>query len=429
MAALATPTPAPQSPAVVPGGMPAPQTRPRSGPSGRLLAEARRHYALGNRLLREQGAAPAGQEWLRAQALWRQAVAAPNRRRRLRAALGAPVLLLATVLLVYNVLYTAFPRRASDEPEPAAMAEHPAGPWWQRLLDTGGGPLAGGRTPTLPEWWQQVSARWLGEPVHPVLRTRRRSLEERWEELLLRYGQSGVVLPNRLDYRIISGYGMSRLGEYAQAVQVFQQGIRRTRDAKQLADLYQGLASAYYYQGSRTQPDDLARYDLALVNKAAHAYELSIRSESRPLSYGNLGWMYYLLGKYDLARAASLRALALDGSLDYVRLNLGLILLVQGRVQPAYDAYDAVIRRRPDPDVYAGGISDLRTLLRDHPRRYPYGLLMLGLLAEKQGDVATARGTLDRFLRVPGIGEPWRQLARRLLQELPPAQPGPDQAG
>ncbi|NIP74384.1 MAG: hypothetical protein GWO16_15880, partial [Gammaproteobacteria bacterium] len=123
--------------------------------------------------------------------------------------------------------------------------------------------------------------------------------DERWEQLLRRYGRWGPYFNFELDYNVVSGYGLSRMDDYAEAVRVFEAGIAKARRPEQLADLYQGLANAHYYQGYRLQPNGLADYDLYFVRKSTEAYEASVRYQPRPISYGNLGWMYFLLGDYD----------------------------------------------------------------------------------------------------------------------------------
>jgi tetratricopeptide (TPR) repeat protein len=154
------------------------------------------------------------------------------------------------------------------------------------------------------------------------------------------------------------------------------------------------------------------------VRKATEAYERSVHYESRPLSYGNLGWMYFLLADYKRAETNSRRALRMDPSLEYVRLNLGLIYLFEDRVQDAFATYREVLRHDPPQETYLGGINDLREVVRDHPGRYPFAHLMLGMLALKSGDYTQAQAALSRFTAAPKVPEYWRGLAGRLLRTM-----------
>jgi tetratricopeptide (TPR) repeat protein len=335
------------------------------------------------------------------------------------------VLLLLTVLLVYNVLFTLFPRNPFEMllmqagPPGAGGREEERG-WWERWLDTGrpsGG--GGGERIGLREWWNGLRQAWGEGSAGRKDGTRGRpGLDERWEELLRRYGRFGPLDPSEVDYAVIAGYGLSRLGEYDQAVAAFETGLAKARRPDQLSELYQGLANTHYYRGYRLQPDGLATYDLALVKKATQAYERSTEYESRPLSFGNLGWMYFLLGDYKRAEMYSRRALGMDQTLEYVRLNLGLIYLMEERVPDSFRIYLQVIQRDPPEETYLGGINDLREVLRDHGSQYPFANLMLGLLALKSGRYTQAQGALSRFTATPGIPERWRDLGGRLLRTM-----------
>ncbi|HEX7926955.1 MAG TPA: tetratricopeptide repeat protein, partial [bacterium] len=216
----------------------------------------------------------------------------------------------------------------------------------------------------------------------------------------------------------IAGYGLSRMGDYNGAVAAFEKGLTMTKRPDQLGELYHGLANTHYYQGYKLQPDGLATYNLALVKKASEAYERSTEYEVRPLSYGNLGWMYFLLGDYKRAESYSRRALGLDPSLEYVRLNLGLIYMFQGRVEDSFGTYVQVIRRNPPDETYLGGINDLREVQRDHPGRYPFGYLMMGMLALKSGDYGLANDALRRFVSAPNVPDNWRARGERMLRTM-----------
>ncbi len=133
---------------------------------------------------------------------------------------------------------------------------------------------------------------------------------------------------------------------------------------------------------------------------------------------GNLGWMYYLLGEYDESEIYSRRALEMDQGLEYVRLNLGLLYLVQDRLRDSFEAYYTVVTRNPEGEVYLGGITDLKEVVRDNPGRYPFAYLMIGILSLKKGDLAEARDALTRYLSGPSQGSHWKELASQLLEEM-----------
>jgi tetratricopeptide (TPR) repeat protein len=394
---------------------PAP-TDPREE-TGRTSRSALEHYRRGNRFFDLKAWDRALEEWRRAAALWPGQRRARKRGPRPLAQLRAAVLLLLTVLLVYNGLFHFFPR---DSMEFVTLGSDGGDgrSWWERWLDTGRPQAGDGVRMDLREWWLRLRERWSESDEEAARGGNRPRLDERWEELLRRYGRFGTFPGDGLDYHVIAGYGLSRLGDYGAAVAAFEQGLRRASGARRLGELYQGLANTHYQQGYRLQPDGLATYDLALVKKAVDAYERSVRYVPLPLSFGNMGWMYFLLGDYPRSEQFSRRALGLDPSLDYVRLNLGLTYLMQGRVQDAFITYRQMLRRNPPAEAYLGGMNDLREILRDHPGRYPFAYLMLGMLAVKSGDFTQANEALGRFASAPSVGESWRQLGARLQRTM-----------
>jgi hypothetical protein len=74
--------------------------------------------------------------------------------------------------------------------------------------------------------------------------------------------------------------------------------------------------------------------------------------------------------------------------------------------------------RNPPSDVYLGGITDLREIVRDNPGRYPFAYLMVGVLALKKGDLSTAREALTRYQVGPSQGNYWGRLAERLVEQM-----------
>jgi tetratricopeptide (TPR) repeat protein len=391
-----------------------------------LSQSALEHYRRGNRFFDLKAFDRALEEWRRSSLLWRFSRRTGRTLARPWAQLRAVVLLLLTVLLVYNAIFTLFPRNPFDMLMLGAGGEVTIGGedqrgWWARWLDTGRpGGGGGGERVDLRDWWLSLRERWgqgSGEGGGGKGRGRP-GMDQRWEELLRRYGRWGPMASSDINYYVIAGYGLSRMGEYQSAVEAFEKGLAKAKQPAQLAELYQGLANTHYYQGYKLQPDGLATYNLPLVKKASEAYERSTQYETRPLSFGNLGWMYFLLGEYKLAESYSRRALNLDPSLEYVRLNLGLIYMFQGRNEESYNTYLQVIRRNPPEETYLGGINDLREVLRDHPGRYPYAYLMLGLLAVKSGAYTQAQDALSRFIAAPNVPEVWRARAARMLRTM-----------
>lgn len=410
---------APTGPAAqaAPSG-PAPFRAGRAISATALREQARKHYQLGNRFFDFRAMERALDEWRKADWLWRMAEAIrPPRFGRLTD-LRAVILLLLTVLLAFNLIYGLFPRDPADlaiSSEDETAGERTT--WWERWLDTGHPQGGGAPTVTLRDWWLRLEHRWRtgSEEPEPDVSVRP-DLDERWPDLVARYRRPGATEP--LDYHLVAGYGFLRSGDFKRAAQAFASGLPGAKRPKQRADLYQGLANAHYYGGYRTDAEGLAVYDLAQVRQAAQAYEGSVQAEPRALSFGNLGWMYFLLGQYDRAEAVSRRALRMDSTLHYVRLNLGLTLLVRGQQDDAYEAYRTVILAQPGTDALDGGSDDLRWLMRDHPGRYPFGDLMLGLLARANGDRVLAQQVLRRYLGERQSDGRWQRLAEQALNHL-----------
>jgi tetratricopeptide (TPR) repeat protein len=384
-----------------------------------LHTQARKHYQLGNRFFDFRALDRALEEWRKADWMWRLAAAVrPHRRERLTD-LRAVILLLLTVLLLFNLVYGLFPRTPADLAMNTEEDEAPEDgrTWWERWLDTGHPQGTGAPTVTLRDWWHRLEHRWrAGADEPPMDQPLRPDLDDRWPDLMSRYRKPDSS--DRIDYHLISGYGFLRTGEFKRSVAAFQAGLPAAKRAGLRADLYQGLANAYYYAGYRTDANGLAVYDLKQVALASQAYESAVLAEPRPLALGNLGWMYFLLGQYDKAEVFSVRALRMEKNLHYVRLNLGLALLVQGRNDSAFDAYREVIRAQPEDDVLSGGMDDLRTLERDQPGRFPFADLMIGLMARAYGDSTMAERALRRFLIVHPANDRWGGLAQDALQHM-----------
>ena len=387
-----------------------PEKPPPAGP-GEVRTPSE-HYRRGNRLFEQKNWEQARREWRRAAALWRPSGVARVLRDRL-AGLRAVLLFLATVMEAYYLNFTYFTRDPFDLLMSGMTFEAPEErSWWQRFLDTGRPGGNDGHKLGVREWWDSLREGMGGEEEQAEQRERfRPSIDERWAELLRRYNRWGPLIGRDLDHHVVAAQGLVTQGAFAEAIEILERGIAKTSDGGRLGELYQSLATTYYFQGYTLQMDQLATYDLELVRHSAEAYEQSLRYQPRVLSYGNLGWAYYLLGQYDLAERNSMKALSYDESLEYVRLNLGLIYLVQDMYKASFSSYRRVARQRPPPDAFLGGISDLQEVLRDEPGRYPFAHLMSAYLNIHRGDLPEARRHLAKFLAAPDIGGPWRGVA------------------
>ncbi|MDH5752356.1 MAG: tetratricopeptide repeat protein [Deltaproteobacteria bacterium] len=381
------------------------------------ILRASRHYRRGNRFFASGMGDKALHEWKHAASIWRSAEAAKHPLRKGMGNLMAVLGLLITVVVFYNLLFTMFPRQDDDQ---MLLMGGESRSWWERFLDTGRDQQENWQRLGIREWWDQLRRSWKEDSSHHAGRREMGlpTVEKRWEDLLRRYGNWGPQFNYSMDYNLVSGYGLSRMGEYQRSVAIFEKGLLSTDKPEKRADLFQGLANTHYYFGYNLQEDGLAKYDLEMVRKASQAYEESIKIRPVPLSFGNLGWMHYLLGNYEQAIDYSLKALRMNDRLDYVRLNIGLVHLVQNNITESFRYYSAVISRNPPQEVYLGGITDLRELIRDNPGRHPFSYLMLGLLAAKDGQYDLAEDSLTRFVTSPNIGQRWRVMAMRILDQM-----------
>lgn len=378
------------------------------------------HYLKGNRLLEEKRLGQALTEWRQAWGLWNPR-ANNSFKKVLLLRLKTVSAFLLTLLLFYQVLFIAFPREQFNME--LTLSEGESRSWWERWLDTNRSqPSGGGHKITVREWWERLKERLEGkneaEKQLAEGKGLRPPVSKRWADLMQRYGQFGPLNTRDMDFSVISGYGLSRLKDYQGAVDALEGGIKKTSKPLKLADLYQGLANAHYYQGYHLGEDGLATYDLKQVKKAAVAYGKSASYQPRALSYGNLGWMHLLLGEYALSEKYSNQALKFNGNLHYVRLNLGLLRVMQGRDWEAFDLYRKVIQSNPAGEVYLGGINDLREVLRDHPGKHPIAYFAAGLLSLKAGQLTDARDFLSRYLGFPQANPNFANISRRLLEGM-----------
>ncbi len=93
---------------------------------------------------------------------------------------------------------------------------------------------------------------------------------------------------------------------------------------------------------------------------AIKAYQAALKiTPDNAALWGNLGWTQYEAGQYEAAIQNTRKALELDGSLAYARLNLGLLYATQNNWMEAQKEYRAAIAVSTPTDIEAG-IKDVR---------------------------------------------------------------------
>lgn len=88
---------------------------------------------------------------------------------------------------------------------------------------------------------------------------------------------------------------------------------------------------------------------------------------SSAAAWGSVGWFLYENGLTAEAIADDQRALALDGSQDWVRYNLGLAYAVQGDWPHAQAAYSAAVRQATHVE-WSGAVGEVRQALLRQPQ-------------------------------------------------------------
>ncbi len=244
------------------------------------------------------------------------------------------------------------------------------------------------------------------------------SAEEQWIDWLyrMRYEQSYRSGP--LDYHLLVGRGLFNMRNFDEAIAMLEQGIEKADNPIIKGTLYQELATTYYYQGYRLQPDGLAKYDLELVRKSVEAYEQAGRYLEDSYLYGNLGWGYYLLEDYPRAIHYGEKALMLNSQLNYVQMNLGITYLRMNNYDKSFAAYREVVDRSPDFLEYEGGLRDLQELIRDLPGEYPFAHFIFGYIYHQQGNYRKAQEAFQEFLRYPFPDHSWKSAARQILSNM-----------
>lgn len=331
---------------------------------------------------------------------------------------------IAVILCFYVILFTLFPRQ--DDPFLMSLggmaAPQPENrSFWDEFWDTGRPSHSTGRYLGTEDLWplfRQSLEELMGNdsPEGRLSDDFARRLLERWLEE--RWEMPGGMPLSETDYYALAGRGLSNAREFEEALQTFREGLYYAESSRQLGNLHQEIGTTYYYQGYHLQPNGLAEYDLQLVRKSVEAYEEASAYMVNPYLFGNLGWGYYLLGDYGRSIDNSQRALAIDPTLNYVRMNLGITYLRTGDYRDSFEAYESILHFNPDGLEYEGGIRDLLELERESPGRYPFIRFVLGYIYLKQERFVPARQHLQEFLTLPFPEPYWKELTVTLLESI-----------
>lgn len=120
------------------------------------------------------------------------------------------------------------------------------------------------------------------------------------------------------------GVGLAYQGRDEEAIPLFSTAL----------DVAPDYASAYYDRAN-------SYYNLGNYEQAAADYAAAKANGRDDVNVGwNLGWTYYLLGRYDEAVQTDVRVLELDPTVVGVRTNLALALMAQGKIENARIEYD-----------------------------------------------------------------------------------------
>ncbi|MDP7157379.1 MAG: hypothetical protein QF922_04060, partial [SAR324 cluster bacterium] len=185
---------------------------------------------------------------------------------------------LLTLICLYVILFTAFPRR--DDPFfallNAALTTSQPQSAWDEFWDTGRPSLGQHRYLQADEVWpllEEMFETLLGQNDSQNQQQRKTGLED-WLERYRRL-RGGAIRPT--DYYVIAGRGLFNTRRFSEAVAVFQEGLRHAKIPEQRGSLFQEIGTTYYYQGYHLQPNGLAEYDLRMVQKSVDAYEQANR--------------------------------------------------------------------------------------------------------------------------------------------------------
>ena len=385
------------------------------------------YYRLGNRLYDNQVSIQAKQAWERSTSL-RVFPSSQTPSRSLHALLwrtvGSTMLILISL---YCLIVLLFPRQF-DFSEMLLMSiqqeqreSQEALSWWERFWTTG---RPSGQRYALEqgELWSILS-RQMNEflDLFSLEKEGPLTLEDHLIDILnrLRYPRfSNQLIQGKSQYYYLVGRGMHNLRRHSEALEALQRGLQETEDPQELGLLHQEIATIYYFEGYKLQPDGLAKYDLGLVRKSIEAYLKALRYIEDPFIYGNLGWAYYLLEDYEQAVYYGEKALQLDARLGYVRMNMGITYLRMNNYQKAFEAYRELLQYNPHSIDYIGGMRDLEELSRDFPGQYPFVQFIIGYIYFHQENFLKARQAWKIFINKPFPEIAWKQKTIQLLKNM-----------
>lgn len=182
-----------------------------------------------------------------------------------------------------------------------------------------------------------------------------------------------------------SGVGKAWYGDYAGAIQDFDSALAEQPN----------YANAYFGRGN-------AKFDLAVVNatsdyqSALTDFEAAYKLKPEDTSIGwNLGWTYYLTGRFDEAIATDLLALRSDPSLVGLQFNLALAQMVQGDFTAAEETY------RNGVQLAIDSVTGAHTSDEQPPASFWYYM------------DAAAQDIDSLLLELDGNAKPWSQVPHR----------------
>lgn len=385
------------------------------------------YYRLGNRLYDHRDNEQAEQAWQRSTIL-KIPPASHTSSRSLHTLLWRTVGTTMLILIsLYCLIVLLFPRQfdlsemllTSIQQQQRESRE--ASSWWERFWMTG--------RPSAQQYALEQGELWsiLNRQMREFLdlfssgKQGLVTVEDHWIEILnrLRYPRiSNQIIQGKSQYYYLVGRGMHNLRRHSEALEALQSGLRETQDPQELGLLYQEIATIYYFEGYKLQPDGLAKYDKVLVRKSVDAYLQALQYIEDPFIYGNLGWGYYLLEDYEQAVYYGEKALQLDARLSYVRMNMGITYLRMNDYQNAFDAYEGLLQYHPNSVDYLGGLRDLEELSRDFPERHPFVHFIIGYIYYHQENFFKARQAWKIFLNQPFPENSWKQKTLRFLKSM-----------
>jgi tetratricopeptide (TPR) repeat protein len=322
-----------------------------------------------------------------------------------------------TAVCFYTIIFSFFQR------EPDALSEwmlsqqqqqHRS--FWDNWWDTGRPSISFNRTPFGTEDWLQQfreNLRELMEQENPERSVSRQEFEK-WLERKKK--NSGLQKPT--NHYVLTGRGLFNVRKFDEAIATYQEGLHYAESPEHFGELFRELGTAYYYKGYQLQADGLAKYDLKLVNNSIESYLQAEKFTSGPYLYGNMGWGFYLLEDFEKSVEYSERALVLDPTLVYVRMNLGISYLHMDEYSKAFLAYQSIRSFEPEFEEYDGGIRDLKELKIKYPSGYPFTDFILGFILMEQGRFHDSRNALLSFVNSSFAGSSWKLKAQEMIRMM-----------